>query len=70
MDVFDRIHGAAGNGQGVTLSALDVQMLMDLCGDAMAKAEADLELWRERLGKIERMAATEAAHAGQNSTPV
>ena len=55
MNFFDRIHRAAGNGQGVTLSALDVQMLMDLCGDAMAKAEADLAAWRERLAEYERM---------------
>ena len=56
MNVFDRIHKASQSEQGITLSALEVHVLMDLCGDAMAQAEMDLAAWRERLAEYERIA--------------
>ena len=53
-NVFARIHAANAAGNGITLSPADVELIMDLCGEAMAKADAAWEEWRERLEDYDR----------------
>ena len=61
MDVFERIGQAKGAGEGINLSAADVELLMDLCGDAIAKAESQVEEWRERFADYDRRSADAGA---------
>ena len=47
-DMFYRIHDAATQGRSVELSAAEVNLLQDLCGDALAQAESELLKWKDR----------------------
>ena len=46
-NVFERLHNASVNGQGVTLSFADVHLLMELAGEEIGKAGDEYERWSE-----------------------
>ncbi len=48
MDVFDRMHKAHSQGEGVVLSPADLHLLYDLAGKALAKASHKVDVWQER----------------------
>lgn len=53
-NVFQKLGDASTNGTGATLSFADVDLLMDLVGDALGQAENEFDAWIERLEDYER----------------
>ena len=53
--VFERLNDVVVPGRGITLSFSDVYLLTTLLGDALDKAEADYETWRDVFDEYERM---------------
>ena len=56
-NVFDRLHKASTSGQSITLSFAEVQLLWDMLGDELGKAETELERWADRFKEFERTRA-------------
>ena len=58
-NVFDRLHKASTSGQSITLSFAEVQLLWDMLGDELGKAEAELEKRPDLQDEFERTRARE-----------
>ena len=54
QNVFDKLTDAISAGTGVELTFADIELLHELVGDALAKAGADYEQWREIFEEYER----------------
>ena len=54
MSVFDKMHKAQQQGRGVTLTYAELELLYELVGDALGKAESELERWRSILEQFQR----------------
>ena len=61
MNVFEKLYDSQERTTGVTLSHADVSLLFDTLGDAIAKAGAEFQTWRDRLEEYDRAQAREAA---------
>ena len=60
MNVFEKLHDSQQRATEVTLSHADVSFLFDTLGDAVAKAEAEFETWRQRLEEYNLAQARES----------
>ena len=55
MNVFEKLHEASQTAIGVTLTELDVHLLLETAGDAIFEAEAGYDKWREIFEECERI---------------
>ena len=62
-NVFAKLHKARTQCKGVALGFADVELLCDVLGDEIAKAEAEYEQWRERFTEYERNRSREGDKA-------
>lgn len=51
--VFDKIRDATQSHEGVNLSSADLELLLEIFGDAYDEAENEFETWQERLREYE-----------------
>ena len=51
--VFDKIRDATQSHEGVNLSSADLELLLEILGDAYDEAENEFETWQERLREYE-----------------
>lgn len=65
--VFDKLHEALTRGQGVSLTFAEVELLFEYLDDALAKAETEYEIWRERVEDSQRSFQRESH--GSDSEP-
>lgn len=59
INVFDKMHTAVTQGNGVTLSSAELELLYEVAGDALAKAECELNKWIEVIEDYQRNAERE-----------
>ena len=64
MNVFQKLLTSHERGTSATLSHADVSFLFETLGDAIGRAEAEYEMWRDRLAEYERNLEREAAQEG------
>jgi hypothetical protein len=65
MDVFDRMHKANSNGLGIELSHADLELVYELAGDALAKAQQDIDTWQEIFRNNQKAREREQRQQGQ-----
>lgn len=52
FNVFERIDKAHARRQGITLTSAEVELLIQLCGDAIHKAEGDVDQWNDLIAEV------------------
>ena len=52
--VFEKLHEAAQNGGGVTLTFAEIELLLSVLGDDFGLAEQEYEKWRDIFEDYER----------------
>ena len=62
--VFDKLHTAVSNDEGVELTAAEVWLLWELAEDALAKAEAEYGKWQDRFHELDLMKRRATEEAG------